>query len=134
MHSAAMVILAGKPSSGWLCRSLNLTLLFLLADRNAGTASGLHSGPTTMRSPFLSKRLQVTCGFIPAAQLQCKHFALLVADTHGDPHAGPQMNKNGVVMHGGGTILFADGRRLTFDCGFDTVHSMYLQVGTAEGT
>lgn len=31
-------------------------------------------------------------------------------------------------MHGGATILWEDGRRLTFDCGFDAVHSMFLQV------
>ena len=42
--------------------------------------------------------------------------------------AGPQMNKNGVVMHGGGTVLWKDGRRLVFNCGFTSCHSMYLQV------
>ena len=73
----------------------------------------------------------MTFGYTPA---DVSPLLPLVADLYGCPHAGPQMNKNGVVMHGGGTILFADGRRLTFDCGFDTVHSMYLQVSTVKGT
>ena len=32
--------------------------------------------------------------------------------------AGPNFNERGVVMHGGGTLVWKDGRRAQLDCGF----------------
>ena len=48
-------------------------------------------------------------------------------------HAGPQFNERGVVMHGGGTLVWADGRRAQLDCGFlrNLVQTVQVNPATA---
>ncbi|DBB02453.1 hypothetical protein WJX82_006460 [Trebouxia sp. C0006] len=49
-------------------------------------------------------------------------------------HAGPLYNKEGVLLHVGATIIWSDGRRANFQCGFDQALTQYLEVAGTHGT
>ena len=42
--------------------------------------------------------------------------------------AGPLYNNEGVLLHVGATIIWSDGRRANFQCGFDQALTQYLEV------
>ena len=42
--------------------------------------------------------------------------------------AGPLYNTEGVLLHLGATIIWQDGRRANFQCGFDQALTQYLEV------
>ena len=42
--------------------------------------------------------------------------------------AGPLFNNEGVLLHVGATIIWSDGRRANFQCGFDQALTQYLEV------
>ncbi len=42
--------------------------------------------------------------------------------------AGPLYNNEGVLLHIGATIIWSDGRRANFQCGFDQALTQYLEV------
>ena len=52
------------------------------------------------------------------------HTARLVALTS----AGSKHNKNGVLTHCSATVLWEDGRRAMFDCGFDRCLTQLMEV------
>ena len=41
---------------------------------------------------------------------------------------GPLYNNEGVLLHVGATIIWSDGRRANFQCGFDQALTQYLEV------
>ncbi|GAB4819461.1 hypothetical protein N2152v2_006507 [Parachlorella kessleri] len=49
-------------------------------------------------------------------------------------HGGATFNDEGVPMHIGGTLLYSDGRRGNFECGFDRALTQYLEVAGTTGT
>jgi predicted dehydrogenase len=49
-------------------------------------------------------------------------------------HAGPLYNSEGVLLHVGATLVWADGRRANFQCGFDQALTQYLEVAGTQGT
>ncbi|KAL3139098.1 hypothetical protein ABBQ32_005892 [Trebouxia sp. C0010 RCD-2024] len=49
-------------------------------------------------------------------------------------HAGPLFNSEGVLLHVGATIIWSDGRRANFQCGFDQALTQYLEIAGTHGT
>lgn len=48
-------------------------------------------------------------------------------------HAGPVYNENGVLYHAAGTLLWEDGRRAIFDCGYDRCTTQLIEVAGTKG-
>lgn len=64
------------------------------------------------------------CEGMRQACLVCAGFATDVACSG----TGPLYNSDGVLLHVGATIIWADGRRANFQCGFDQALTQYLEV------